>query len=537
MRGMVVAPQPEAVEAGALALQRGGNAIDAAIACAFTQGAVDPQMCGIAGFGSLQIYMPKRGVHCGIDFHARCPAATTPTMWEHLILGQARDGFGFLLKDQVNEVGYQAIGIPGSLKAYAEALAEFGTMDLADIMAPAIAHARDGFMIRPHVHHVWTMDEGAFGRVSYQDRIRWSDSGKRLYFHPDGRLKNLGEIVRNPDLARTYERIAKDGPDIFYRGAIAEEIAADMKAHGALLSIADLRNYKTVRTTPLWGDYRGHRIATNQPPGGGVQMLELLNIAEAFDLKALGHNSPEYLRILAEAMKLVTIDKDLHVGDPLFVDVPVARLTSKDYAAELAGRIKRGEKAEVVRLAQAAAPESKNTTHVVAVDEDGNAATMTHTLGAPSGVITDGLGFMYNGCMNVFDPRPGRTGSLAPGKSRFSAMAPSIVFKGEAPHVVIGAPGGTFISLAIAQGIINVLDFGMSMLEAVAAPRFTATSNAIDVSNRIPRYVTDQVAAQGYTLKRSYESYAFAGLHAIKIDGGKWQGGADPQRDGMALEV
>jgi gamma-glutamyltranspeptidase / glutathione hydrolase len=539
MRGMVVAPQPEAVEAGAIALKRGGNAIDAAIACAFTQGAVDPQMCGIAGFGSMQLYLPRRGVHLGIDFHARCPAAVRPEMWQDRILGQARDGFGFLLEGQVNEIGYQAIGVPGSLKAYAEALAEFGTMDLADVMRPAIGFARDGFRVRPHVHRIWTMDEGAFGRVSYDDRLRFSASGRRIYFRPDGSLKRLGEVVTNPDFATTLERIARHGPDLFYRGEIAEAIDADMKAHGGLLAIADLRGYKTVRSAPLQGAYRGHRIATNQPPGGGVQLLELLNIWEEFDLRALGHNSPDYIRILAEAMKLVTIDKDLFLGDPLFIEVPVARLTDKAYAKSLAERIRRGEKADVKRLAQPdpVAAESRNTTQVTVIDEDGNCVTMTHTLGAPSGVITDGLGFMYNGTMNVFDPRPGQPGSLAPGKSRFSAMCPSIVFKGEEPFILIGAPGGTYISLAVAQGIANVVDFGMSMLEAVAAPRFTATGNMIDVSNRIPRFVTDAVAAQGYEIARSYESYAFAGLHAIKVDNGKWSGGADPQRDGMALEV
>jgi gamma-glutamyltranspeptidase/glutathione hydrolase len=539
MRGMIVAPQPEAVEAGALALKRGGNAVDAAIACALTQGAVDPQMAGIAGFGSMQLYLPKRGVHLGIDFHARCPAAVRPEMWQDRILGQARDGFGFLLDGQVNEIGYQAIGIPGSLKAYTEALAEFGTMDLADVIQPAIGFARDGFRIRPHVHHIWTMDEGAFGRVSYHDRLRFSASGRQIYFRPDGSLRRLGEVVKNPDLATTLERIARHGPDLFYRGALAEEIAADMTAHGGLLSIEDLRSYKTVRVEPLWGAYRGHRIATNQPPGGGVQLLELLNIWENFDLRGLGHNSPDYIRILAEAMKLTTIDKDRFLGDPLFLDVPVVRLTDKAYASELAARIRRGEKAEVKRLKQPdpVVAESKNTTHVSVVDADGNCVTMTHTLGAPSGVITDGLGFMYNGCMNVFDPRPGQPGSLAPGKSRFSAMAPSIVFKDGDPFIVIGAPGGTFINLAIAQGIVNVVDFGMPMFEAVAAPRFTATGNVIDVSNRIPRFVTDEVAAHGYEIARSYESYAFAGLHAIKLETGSWSGGADPQRDGMALEV
>jgi gamma-glutamyltranspeptidase/glutathione hydrolase len=536
MRGMIVAPQPEAVEAGALTLKRGGNAIDAAIACALTQGAVDPQMAGIAGFGTMQIYMPRRGVHLGIDFHARCPAAVRPGMWQDRILGEARDGFGFILKDQVNELGYQAVGIPGSLKAYAEALAEFGTMALADVLQPAIGHARDGFIVRPHVHHIWTMKESAYGRVNYDERLRFSAPGRRIYFNDDGSLKGLGERVVNKDLATTLERIARHGPDIFYRGEIAEEIAADMAAHGGLLVLADLSDYRTVRTKPLWGAYRGHRIAANQPPGGGIQLIELLHIAENFDLASLGHNTAEYIRVLAEAMKLVTIDKDLFVGDPAFIDVPLDRLTSKAYAAELARRIRRGDKADVKRLGQPAA-ESKNTTQVSVVDEAGNCVAMTHTLGAPSGVITEGLGFMYNGCMSVFDPRPGRPGSLAPGKSRFSAMAPSIVFRDDAPRIVIGAPGGTFISLAIAQGIINVVDFGMSMFEAVAAPRFTATSNVIDVSNRIPRFVTDAVAAQGYTIARSYESYAFAGLHAIEIAGGKWSGGADPQRDGMALQV
>jgi gamma-glutamyltranspeptidase/glutathione hydrolase len=539
MRGMVVAPQPEAVEAGALALKRGGNAVDAAIACALTQGAVDPQMAGIAGFGSMQIYMPKRGVHLGIDFHARCPAAVRPDMWQDLILGQARDGFGFLLKGQVNEIGYQAIGIPGSLKAYSEALAEFGTMELRDVLQPAIGFARDGFRIRPHVHHVWTMDEGAYGRASYHDRLRFSASGRRIYFRPDGQLKGLGERVQNPELARTLERIAQHGPDLFYRGEMAEEIAADMRSHGGLLALEDLRNYRTVRAAPLWGSYRGHEIATNQPPGGGAQLLELLNVAENFDLAALGHNTPDYIRILAEAMKLVTIDKDRYLGDPAFIDVPVERLTSKAYARDLAARIRSGEIAHVKRLGQPdpAAVESRNTTQVTVADEDGNAVTMTHTLGAPSGVITEGLGFMYNGCMNVFDPRPGHAGSLAPGKSRFSAMAPSIVFADGKPVIVIGAPGGTFISLAIAQGIVNVVDFGMSMFEAVAAPRFTATGDIIDVSNRIPCFVTDAVAAKGYEIARSYESYAFAGLHGIKITDGRWSGGADPQRDGMALEV
>jgi gamma-glutamyltranspeptidase / glutathione hydrolase len=534
MRGMVVAPQPEAVEAGVLTLRRGGNAVDAAIATALVQGVVDPLMAGIAGFGSMQILMPKRGTHVSLDFHARCPAAARPDMWQGLVEGETRDGFGFILKGRVNDIGYQSIAVPGSLKAYGEAIAEFGTMDWRDVVQPAIEEARQGFMVRPHVYGMWTQRESRYGRVDYIDKLRFTASGQRIFFHPDGRLKELGERVHNPDMARTLERIAAEGPETLYGGALGEEVAADMRRHDGLITLADLKAYRTHRSEPIWGEYRGHKIASAPPPGGGTLVIEILQILENFDLAALGHNSAEYVRVFAEAMKYATIDKDRHVGDPLFVDVPLGRLLSKQYAGQLADRIARGEKAHVERLG---APESQHTTQVSVVDGEGNCVSMTHSLGSPSGVISDGLGFMYNGCMGVFDPRPGRTGSIAPGKSRFSSMSPTIVFKDDKPFIVIGAPGGTYISLSIAQGIANVIDFGMSMLEAVAAPRLSATSDIIDVSNRIPRYVTREVEAMGYKVARSYQSYAFAGLHGIKIEDGRWTGGADPQRDGMALEA
>ncbi len=533
MRGMIVAPQPEAVEAGALALKRGGNAIDAAIACAFMQGVVDPQMAGIAGFGVMQIYMPKRNVHVHLDFHARCPASVAPTMWADLIEGEARDGFGFLLKGKVNDVGYQAVAVPGSLRGYEEALREFGAMDWADVIRPAIETAREGFIVRPHVYGMWIQKESKFGRVDLVDKLRATAAGRKIYFQPDGSLKFLGDRIANPDMARSLERIARGGADLFYKGEMAEEIAADMARNGGRVSLDDLRNYKTTRSAPIWGGYRGHRIAGAPPPAGGTLVIEILQILENFDLRRLGHNSPAFIRVLAEAMKYATIDKDRHVGDPAFVPVPLDRLLAKGYARELAAKIESGEKAHVERLNQ----EKHGTTHISVADEEGNVVSMTHTLGAPSGVITEGLGFMYNGCMSVYDPRPGRTGSLAPGKARFSSMSPTIVFKDEKPCISIGAPGGTYISGSVAQGIVNVLDFDMSMFEAVAAPRISVTSDIIDVSNRIPRFVTGEVEAMGYRVARSYQSYAFAGLHGIKMESGRWSGGADPQRDGMALEV
>ena len=533
-KGMIVAPQPEAVEAGAMVLKNGGNAVDAAITCALVQTVVDPQMCGIAGFGSMHLYLPTKGFHGFIDFHTTAPSKVREDMWEDLIEGEARDGFGFFLKGQVNEMGYQSIMVPGSLKAYYQAVTEFGKMDWQNIVQPAIEYAQKGFIVRPHVYEYWTKPTEK-GRASTTEKLGYTETGRRIYFDESGDIWGPGSRIANPDMARSLMRIQKGGADVFYKGDMAEEIAADMEKHGGFLSPEDLRSYETSRIEPLWGEYRGHRIATNPPPGGGIMILEMLHILEHFNIAAMGHNTPEFIRAVAEAMKYATIDKDTKVGDPAFGDVPIDELLSKDYAAGLAERIKRGEKATVVRIESG--EESKDTTHICVMDADGNGVSMTHSLGTPSGVITEGLGFMYNGCMSVFDPRPGHVGSIAPGKRRFTAMAPTIVFKGADPYIIIGAPGGTYITMGILQGILNVIDFNMTMFKAVASPRFTANSNTIDVSNRIPCYITSELEAFGYPIARSYLSYAFAGVHGIRIKKGKLDGGADPARGGMALEV
>ncbi len=533
-QGMVCAPQPEAVEAGAVALKNGGNAVDAAITCALVQTVVDPMMCGIAGFGSMQLFLPKLGHHGYIDFHTTAPTAATSDMWLDQIESQSRDGFGFILKNRANEVGYESIMTPGSLKAYYEAVEEYGTMDWKDVIQPAIDHAEEGFVVRPHFDEFWSASN-IMGRMAMVDKLRHTDAARNIYFDAHDNTYPIGATVKNPDMKRTLERIRDGGADLFYSGELGEEIADDMKKNGGLLTIDDLRSYKTIRSEPVWAEYRGHKVASNQPPGGGPMVLEMLQILEQFDLPAMGHNSADYIATMAEAMKWATIDKDKKMGDPTFEDVPVSEFTDRAYAAELAERIRKGEKANVVRYGQP--EESKDTTHVTVVDEFGNAVSMTHSLGMPSGVVTRGMGFMYNGCMGAFDPRPGLPGSILPGKRRFTAMCPTIVFRGDNPYIVVGAPGGTFITMGVLQAILNVMDFDMTMLEAVSAPRITANSNTIDVSNRIPRFVTDELAARGYPISRSPFSYVFSGVHAIRIVKGKWDGGADPGRDGMALAV
>lgn len=534
-QGIVSAPQPEAVEAGLDVLAAGGNVIDAAIGAALVQTAVDPQMCGIAGFGSMHIHLPSQGVHTFIDFHGRAPLATRPGMWEDRILGECDDGFGFVLRGQVNEIGYQSMTTPLTIKAFDEALRRFGTRSLADLLPPAISYCEDGFAVRPHVSRFW-MEPAMCGRIERVRVLKDHPATAKIYLKPDGSVRQIGEILRNPDMGRTLRRIAEHGVDDFYHGEIARRIAEDMKAHGGLITLEDLASCTTESAEPLWTTYRGHRVATNPLPGGGLLVALMLNILENFDLAAMGHNSPEYIATVSEAMKIATVDKDARMGDPRFVDVPQEELLSKDYAAWMAERIRRGEKTHVPRM-NAGGPESKDTTHVSVADSEGNCVSLTHSLGSSSGVVTDGLGFMYNNCMMVFDPRPGRIGSLAPGKARFSAMSPTIVFKGGKPFFVVGAPGGTTITMGNLQAILNAVDFGMTAQEAVSAPRFCATSDTIEVTNRILRSTQRALEGRGYKVLRHPFSYMFPLVHAVRIVDGKLDGGADPAGDGLAMSV
>ncbi|GHC76921.1 gamma-glutamyltransferase [Limoniibacter endophyticus] len=530
----IVAPQPEAVEAGAEVLERGGNAVDAALACAFVQGVVDPQMAGIGGFGSMHVYMPKKGIHEVLEFYARASFKATPDMWVDKIKHQSRDGFGYVLEGNVSDIGYGAVCTPGSLKGYETALRDYGTFDWADLIAPAIRYAREGFLIRNHMHWYWTKDQSTDGFANTIDKLRFSKTGREVYFHPDGSIRNVGELLINKDMAATLERIARSGgSDIFYYGDLADEIAADFQANGGLISKDDLARFELSKAQPIWGEYRGHRIASSPAPGSGFPMLELLHIMEEFDVPAMRHGSAEHVRILFEAMKRMTIDKDAHMGDPAYVDVPFENLLTREHAAMHAASIRAGERANVSRLDKS----QRDTTHISVIDKEGNAVAMTHTLGSPSGAITDGLGFMYNGTMSRFNPVPGQPGSIAPGKRRPSSAAPTIVFTDDKPSVVIGAPGGSYIAPSVAQCLMNMIDFNMPVLEAVAAPRIMGVSNRLDICNRIKRSVENELREQGYDVARSAQTYAFAAVHAIKIEAGVSSGAADPQRDGVAISV
>lgn len=532
-RAMITAPQPEAVEAGAAVLADGGSAVDALLACALTQGVVDPMMSGVGGLGVLTVHDPATGQTEVIDGLSTCPGAATPEMWADAFLGECTDGYGYRLSHQQNEIGHRAVTTPGILRVFEAAHARYGRKPWRDLFGPAIGFAEEGWIVRPHVHAMFTANEAAYGRVDYAEKLRFTEEGRALYCRADGTPKRPGDAVRNPNLAATLRTLAVEGAEDFYSGSIADRMLADMQAHDGLLSAADLKGYAPVRREPMRVTYRGWTMALPPPPAGGIVVAEMLRILERFDLTALGHNSPEYIRVLAEAMKIAGRDREAHIGDPAYHPPPLDHLLSDTYADACADRIRRGEKTSLT-LATA---EAKDTTTVSCVDAAGLVATLTHTLGIPSGVIPPGTGLMLNGAMNWYDPRPGRAGSIAPGKKRFSSMTPMIVFRHDRPVMTLGAPGGAWIGVAILQVLLNVLDWGMGIQEAILAPRVSATSEAIDISNRIPRATERALAGMGYPVRRAWHSYPFAAPHGITLFDGRLEGGADPQRDGWIAGI
>ncbi|HEY7199968.1 MAG TPA: gamma-glutamyltransferase family protein, partial [Candidatus Dormibacteraeota bacterium] len=501
MSAMIVCPQPVAAEAGRAVLRAGGNAVDAAVTTALVQGVIDPMMCGVGGSGVMLVHLARERRQEVIEFYARAGTGVRDDQWEHLFLREAADRYGYVLEGFVNDCGYQSVGVPGTVAGLSMALRRHGTISWADAIRPGLEVARAGMRVTGNVHSFWVADYGP--DVARSDRrIQWTAESKRIYTK-DGGLYAIGETIANPDLARTYERVAEAGPEDFYRGEIAGAIAADFAANGGFIAAEDLAGYQPRVVDPVSGSYRGRRLVVPGPPAGGMTLLQMLNYLEGFDLAAAGWPSPEAARRRVEAMGWAMADREEHLADPLFARVPVAELTAKEYAA-----------------AARTAHDSPTTTHVCAVDGAGNAVSLTHTLGSSSGVVTPGLGFTWNNYLNCFDPRPGRVNSLAPGKTRVTMMVPTMVMApGGAPEVVVGAPGGTRIVNGVLQTLLNLVDHGMSPLEAVAAPRVDFQGETVQAEQRIPGDVLEGLAARGFKVNRrpvSYDTY-FSRVQVIRV--------------------
>jgi len=522
---IIVCPQPQAAEIGLEVMRRGGNAIDAAVTCAFAQGVLDPQMCGIGGCGVMLVHTATGG-DALIEFYATAGSRTREDQWEHLFIREAADRYGYVLDGRVNDVGYQSVGVPGTVAGLHEALMRFGTISWELAIAPAIPLARDGFPVSGFMHGYWTTDYGP-DVVPNVQRIQATPAAKSIYTH-DGKLFAIGERMVQADYARTLERLASGGPDVFYRGEIADEIADDFAANGGFITKDDLAGYTVNVTEPLRGTYRGLQIAAAGPPAGGLTLLQMLNFLEGYDLGAQGWPSTEAARLLVEAMAWAMADRDLHIADPRFIEIPTGALADKQYAA----------KARDVVAAGARAHDRADTTHVGVVDDAGNAVSLTHTLGSASGVVTPGLGFGYNDYMNCFDPRPGRPNSILAGKTRVTMMTPTFVFdKGGKLRACVGAPGGTKIVTAILQVLVNVIDHRMSPVEAVSAPRVDFQGDVVQAEARIPLVVCQGLEARGYQVNRrtlNYDSYFARPQLIVAEPDGFLHGASDPRKDGGA---
>ena len=524
---IIVCPQPTAAEVGLDVMRRGGNAVDAAVTTAFVQGVIDPQMCGIGGCGVMLIHSPQAG-DVLLEFYGTAGSLVREDQWEAIFIREAADRYGYVLDGWVNDAGYQSVCVPGTVAGLHEALTRFGTISWAEAIEPAIPMAREGFPVSGYVHGYWTTDYGP-DVVPNAKRIQATPAAREIYTH-DGALYAIGERMVQADLARTLKRLASDGPEVFYRGEIADAIAADFAANAGYITKEDLETYRVNVTEPIRGTYRGKQVVAAGPPAGGLTLLQMLNFLEGYDLGTAGWPSTEAARLLVEAMAWAVADRELHIADPRFVDIPTGVLSDKKYAAKAR---------EVVagRAQGALHPDRADTTHVCVVDDGGTAVSLTHTLGSASGVVTPGLGFGYNDYMNCFDPRPGRPNSLRPGKTRVTMMTPTMVFDGRKLRLCLGAPGGTKIVTGVLQVMVNVLDHDMSAVEAVSAPRVDFQGDVVQAEGRIPTAVVEGLERLGYRVNRrtlNYDSYFSRPQVIVAEADGFLSGASDPRKDGGA---
>jgi gamma-glutamyltranspeptidase/glutathione hydrolase len=479
-RGIVVSVHEAASRAGVEILQAGGNAVDAAVATGFTLAVVHPPAGNIGGGGFMLVRMADGKTHF-VDYREKAPAAATADMY--------LDRQGNVIEG-ASEYGYKSIGVPGSVAGMVYAEQKYGKLTLKQVMAPAIRLAREGYALS------W-----GEARDMREDHYLGKFSESRRVFQRDGNYYQPGEIFRQPDLARTLERIAAK-PDDFYHGDLARELAAAMQKGGGLITADDLAHYEVKEREPIRGSYRGYEVISAPPPSsGGTVLIESLNILEGYDLAKMGNRSAQSIHYTIEAFRRAFFDRAEFMGDPDFSKIPVAQLIDKKYGtawrdsidathASPSQELKRpGIFAELEEYAAAhpqpaARPESPHTTHYSVVDAEGNAVAVTTTINDWFGsrVTADGLGFLMNDEMDDFSAKPGVPNSdgllqgaanaIGPGKRPLSSMTPTIVVRDGKTVLVLGSPGSSKIITTVANVLMGVVDFGMNIQEAVNAPRF-----------------------------------------------------------------
>ena len=522
--GVVAAANPEASKIGVEVMKKGGNAVDAAVATAFAISVFEPNASGIGGGGFMLIRMAKTGKTVVIDYREKAPAKATPDMF-------VLDENGKVVNDEIT-VGGKASGVPGTVAGLLTALEKYGTMKRADVMAPAIKYAGEGIIVSKNL-------EGII-QDNYEKLVKF-DAASEVYLK-DGLPYEAGDRLVNKDLAATLTKISKEGKKAFYEGEIAKKIADEVQKQGGLMTVEDLKNYTIEEREPVVGKYRDYTIISCPPASsGGTHIVQLLNMVENYDLKAMGDNTPESWHIWAESMKQAFADRAEYMGDTAYVKVPLKGLTSKEYAKEVVKKIDLEKAGKDIKIGDPSKYESGSTTHFSVMDKDGNMVAVTQTINYffGSGVVVPGTGIMMNNEMDDFVPQKNMKNSIEGGKRPLSSMSPTLVLDPKnRPLMTIGSPGATRIIPAVALTISNVIDHGMTLQEAINAPRIAQfQSGKLNAEGRMSFESYNKLQEMGHeiNMRGTYDNY-FGGVQGIMMDYDTktLQGGADPRRDGQA---
>lgn len=517
--GVIATGRAECTEIGLDILKQGGNAVDAAVAVGFALGVCEQQSSGIGGGGFMTVRLANGDVFF-IDFRDRSAAAASLDMWEIDETGAVRN--------EENKIGGKAVAVPGDVKGLLYALDTWGTLSRGAVMAPAIEMAEDGFT----VSHITSRDI----KDAYRAIIRY-DSTMAIYLDEDGMPYEAGDVITNPDLARTLFLIADQGEEVFYRGEIAEKIVAAVQADGGCLTLEDFADYDIHVTEPVHGTYRGYDIySSNLPSSGGTIIIEMLNILENFDVGSLDPESPAYFHLLSEVMKLCYADRAKYMGDPEYVDVPVTGLTDKAYARALADVIDLN-RSQTYGAGDPWPFESDSTTSYSILDAAGNMVVVTKTVDATfaSALVAEGTGILLNDTLYDFSTDPDSPNVVAGNKRPLSSMSPTLVVKDGQPVLALGAPGATRIISGVMQVITKVIDHGMDVQDAIDAVRMHDDFGTLILERRVGEDVIDALRSMGHEVNASEVWFTFPCVQAVaRLDDGTLRGAADPRRDGKA---
>jgi gamma-glutamyltranspeptidase / glutathione hydrolase len=532
---MAASAHPVATDAGKKILKDGGNAIDAAIAIQFGLNVGEPMMTGIGGSGFFMVYHAESKTVKIFDGHTRAPSAAH----SKLFLDENDEVIPF----RKRSTHASAVGVPGILKAMEEARKEYGTKPLAELIEPAAQAAEKGVEVN------WVMDQSL---KNFEYRL--GDHAREL-FMPEGKSLCEGDVYEKAHLAKTFRILQRDGVEAFYEGEIAEAIVSTLKELGGIMELSDLKSYRISIDEPVWGTYRGHNIAScNMPSAGGTTMLQILKILEGFDLSHYNAKSWEKYYLFTEAMRIAFSDKIAFAGDPEFGDIPVKGLLNEEYLAkrrELINFERRndsvdfgnpwaysdGKEINVVRQPFEPDKERSETTHFTVMDKWGNIVACTSTVEHPfgSGIMVKDYGFVLNNELTDFDAVPGGLNEIQPGKRPVSCKTPTIVFKDDEPVLTLGSPGGPTIVGSVFQTIVNVLDFGMDLKEAIEEPRiFNSSGPLIGWEAGISMESKGKMESLGFEFADG--PFPIGNVQAIQIDRekGLLYGAADSSREGKA---